>query len=153
MDPNCLDNTIDPEKIRPFEDEGYAVVEGALSADEVAALTTAADYIWQGNLYIVPGSHRDDNLDRPEAGDPEGAMPFWPRVGDAVLSTAGCGTLAAPISRRLCARSDLRLRLLVAENEGRHDDPAGAVGGLRPEQLLGVGHKRQRFLLRTRMCL
>ena len=47
MDPNCLDNTIDPEKIRPFEDEGYegyAVVEGALSA-EVAALTTAADYI------------------------------------------------------------------------------------------------------------
>jgi len=22
MDPNCLDNTIDPENIRPFEDEG-----------------------------------------------------------------------------------------------------------------------------------
>ena len=62
MDSNCLDNTIDPEKIRPFEDEGYAAVEGALSADEVTALATAVDDIWQGNLYIVPGSHRDDKL-------------------------------------------------------------------------------------------
>ena len=81
MDPNCLDNTIDPEKIRPFEDEGSAVVEGALSADEVVALTTAADDIWQGNLYIVPDSHRDDNLDRPESGDPEGAMPVLAKGG------------------------------------------------------------------------
>lgn len=82
MGPNCLDNAIDPEKIRPFEDEGYAVVEGALSADEVAAaLTTAADDIWQGNLYIVPGSHRDDNLDRPDSGDPEGGVPVLAKGG------------------------------------------------------------------------
>ena len=127
------------------------MVEGALSADEVVALTTAADDIWQGN----PTSFRTviETTTSPDSGDPEGAMPVLARAGDAVLSTAGCGTPAAPISRRLCARSDLRLRLLVAEYEGHHDDPAGAVGGLRPEQLLGVGHKRQRFLLRTRMCL
>ncbi len=52
------------------------MVEGALSADEVVALTTAADDIWQGN----PTSFRTviETTTLPDSGDPEGPCRFWP---------------------------------------------------------------------------
>lgn len=41
----------------------------------------------RGNFWIVPGSHLNDNLERPEGGEgqPEGAIPVCVKPGDAVL--------------------------------------------------------------------
>lgn len=39
----------------------------------------------RGNFYIVPGSHLWDTLDRPEGGNPEGAIPVLAERGDAVF--------------------------------------------------------------------
>ena len=39
----------------------------------------------RGNFYIVPGSHLNDDLTRPDQGLPAGAMPVLARPGDAVL--------------------------------------------------------------------
>lgn len=39
----------------------------------------------RGNFYIVPGSHLDDDLERPAERNPQGAIPVLARPGDAVL--------------------------------------------------------------------
>ncbi|NKB71829.1 MAG: hypothetical protein GKR89_32535 [Candidatus Latescibacteria bacterium] len=39
----------------------------------------------RGNFYIVPGSHLNDDLQRPEQGLPEGAIPVLARPGDVVF--------------------------------------------------------------------
>lgn len=39
----------------------------------------------RGNFYIVPGSHLDDDLHRPEDRNPKGAIAVLARAGDAVL--------------------------------------------------------------------
>lgn len=39
----------------------------------------------RGNFYIVPGSHLQDTLDRPDGRNPEGAIPVLAERGDAVF--------------------------------------------------------------------
>ena len=89
MDPNCLDNTIDPEKIRPFEDEGYAVVEGALSADEVAALTARGRHLAGEPL------HRSGQSSRRQPG------PSRQRRSGGGHAGSGQGRLMRSLERRL----------------------------------------------------
>jgi len=39
----------------------------------------------RGNFWVIPGSHRDDTLDRPTEGQPAGAIPVLAKPGSAVL--------------------------------------------------------------------
>jgi ectoine hydroxylase-related dioxygenase (phytanoyl-CoA dioxygenase family) len=55
-----------------------------LSMKAVYWLTDVSE-LGRGNFYVVPGSHRDDNLELPPDRNPDGAIPVCAGPGDVVL--------------------------------------------------------------------
>ena len=52
---------------------------------KVAFFLTDTSELGHANLYVIPGSHLLNNLDRPEDGEPEGAIAVRAKPGDAVF--------------------------------------------------------------------